>query len=516
MNRIYVMLSEGMLISLVVALSVVTISASWPNSDESGSYQFSSWTHPGAEIIKENGYQGVQTCEDCHSDALDEILHSVHWYVSAKVKDVKGLPDGSWWGMVNRECALAGTTALANWTASSNGRFTAESAGCGMCHICSLTEPPLPAGREATKEEAYSVDCLVCHAGSYDMNARKTIITTKDGKKHWGQDTSLEAALSITRRPTAEACLRCHEHAFSLDYKRGTPFTPTNDLHAAMGMSCTSCHFAQNHKIAKGQWESDMLANDLPDVPVACSNCHGWEPHQGKAAEDLNAHTLKIACQTCHIPTASGVVSEDWGKPVKDNLHGTYSELSKYDGIPAIPGCWVPTVHIERFHPDVMWRIPNTAGSTDAQSWMAFSTATRKSDGAMIYPVRGLTQIMLFDKNLKMWQAPGMNFLKKESSMADFPLLLAPDREVYNDTGDIKKAIDAGMKSYKSLGLEWSGEWMTVQVPETSYISVNHGVKRMGYSCRDCHSPHGVIDFASLGYNPDEVKELQKPWPVIR
>jgi len=40
---------------------------------------------------------------------------------------------------------------------------------------------------------------------------------------------------------------------------------------------------------------------------------------------------------------------------------------------------------------------------------------------------------------------------------------------------------------------------------------VNHGVKRMGYSCRDCHSPDGVIDFASLGYSAAEVEKLRRP-----
>jgi len=467
------------------------------------------WTHPGADVIRDNGYQGPQTCAVCHDKALDEISHSVHWHVSSKIRNVKGLPDGSWWGMVNRECALAGTTALANWTAATAGKFTPESAGCGMCHIAALDGPPLPAGREATAAEADTIDCLVCHAGTYDMSLRETVSTDDKGRKRWGQDRTAGAALSITRVPTAEACLRCHEHAFSLDYKRGTPFTPSNDLHAAAGMPCTTCHVTRNHKIAKGLAESDMVANDLPGQPVACAGCHGYRPHQGEAAADLNGHTAKIACQTCHIPAASGVVSEDWGQPVKDDSRGKYSALSRYDGIPAVPGLWVPTVAIERAHPDVMWRVPNTEGASGAQSWMAFATSSKASDGGMIYPVRALAQIMLFDKKLKMWQAPGMDFLKGEPGMADFPLLLAPDREVYNRTGDVKLALAAGMKPYEAFGLRWSGEWMAMKVPGTSFISVNHGVKRMGYSCRDCHSPHGVMDFASLGYSTAEVEKLR-------
>jgi hypothetical protein len=469
------------------------------------------WTHPGAEAIRANGYSGPRTCALCHDKALDEISHSVHWYASSRVSNVKGLPDGSWWGMVNRECALAGTTALANWTAATAGRFTPESAGCGVCHIAALEGPPLPAGREATVAETETIDCLVCHAGSYDMSLRRTITTDAEGRRRWGQDRTVQAALSITRVPTAEACLRCHEHAFSLDYKRGTPFTPTNDVHAAMGMPCTTCHVTRSHRIAKGQVESDMVANDLPGEAVSCVGCHGAEPHQGEAAADLNGHTAMIACQTCHIPTASGVVSEDWGKPVKDDSLGQYSALSRYDGIPAIPGLWVPTVTIERAHPDVMWRVPNVEGASDAQSWMAFATASKGSDGAKIYPVRALAQTMLFDATQKMWQAPGMAFLESEPGMRGFPLLLAPNREVYNRTGDVKQALAAGMKPYEAFGLRWSGEWTAMKVPGTSFVSVNHGVKRMGYSCRDCHSPNGVIDFASLGYSATEIEKLQRP-----
>ncbi len=476
-----------------------------------GTGALSLWVHPGSEVIRDNGYDGPQTCATCHSDALEEITHSVHWYASSKVRNVQGLPDGTWWGMVNRECALAGTTAVSNWTAATGGRFTPESAGCGMCHIAALAGPPFPPGREANQAEAATVDCLVCHAGSYDMNLRKTLVTDAKGSTHWGQDRSTSAALSITRVPTAEACLRCHEHAFSLDYKRGTPYTPTNDVHAAAGIPCTACHITVKHKIAKGQDESDMVANDLPDVTVACSNCHGTSPHRGLTAGFLDAHVTRIACQTCHIPGVSGIVSENWGTPVKDDSTGKYSALSKYDGIPSHPGLWVPTVTIARGFPDTMWRVPNAAGQANAQSWMAFATAFRQTDGAKIYPVRTLTQILLFDRTLKMWQAPGMEFVKAEPGMAEFPLLLSPNREVYNTTGNVKAAIDAGMRPYASMGLRWSGEWMAMKVPGTSYISVNHGIKRMGLGCQDCHSPHGSLDFKALGFSSDEISRLERP-----
>ena len=121
------------------------------------------------------------------------------------------------------------------------------------------------------------------------------------------------------------------------------------------------------------------------------------------------------------------------------------------------------------------------------------------------------TQILLFDPQVKMWQAPGMAFLKAQPETANLPLLLAPNREVYNSAGDIGAAIAAGMKPAEAMGLMRSGQWMSMQVPGTSNISVNHGVKRMGLSCRDCHSPHGVLDFTTLGYSDDEIQALRRP-----
>jgi hypothetical protein len=466
------------------------------------------WVHPGNDAIKDSGYDGAQTCAVCHQDALDEITKSVHWYLASPIRNVQGLPDNSWWGMVNRECALSGSMTAANWTAANNGKFTVQSAGCGVCHIGSLTSPPMP-GKDVTESEKNTVDCLVCHAENYDWNKRATLVKDSTGV-HWGEDMSLKAALSITKNTTNEACLRCHEHSFSEDYKRGMPYTAENDVHAKAGLNCVTCHVTDHHKIAKGIYESDMIANDLPDVNVSCSNCHSNSPHVGNNGKIINAHIEKIACQTCHIPQASGIYYENWGKPVKDNINGKYSELSKYDKIPSNPNLYVPTDSIKITHLSYIWRISNTKGNKDAQSWMAFATSNIHTSGAKIFPVRELIQVMLFDKKLKMWQTPGMEFIKDNPQMSEFPLLLAPNREVYSETGDVKKAIDTGMKPFEAMGLKWSGEWMAMEIPGVSYISVNHGIKKNALSCNSCHSKNSVMDFKALGYTQKQIEQLEK------
>ena len=91
--------------------------------------------------------------------------------------------------------------------------------------------------------------------------------------------------------------------------------------------------------------------------------------------------------------------------------------------------------------------------------------------------------------------------------MAEFPLLLTPNRQVYNETGSVQAALDAGMKA---MGIHWSGAWMAMRVPGPSYISVNHGIRRRGLACASCHSTRGVMDFKALGYSPGEVRELER------
>lgn len=45
-----------------------------------------------------------------------------------------------------------------------------------------------------------------------------------------------------------------------------------------------------------------MIAHEIPEVIVACANCHTEEPHAGDVAEAQNGYTDRVACQTCHIP----------------------------------------------------------------------------------------------------------------------------------------------------------------------------------------------------------------------
>ena len=189
----------------------------------------------------------------------------------------------------------------------------------------------IPVGK-LTEADYNNIDCLLCHAPGY----KRTVV--KDGDKfRIAPDPSidvLKAAQSVGK-PTNEMCLRCHmSTGGGPNHKHGVTPTKDSDVHVAKGMQCVDCHTSRKHKVAGG---SDLKAQELLDVKVACENCHAT-PHKGEKAKILDRHTARIACQTCHIPAIARdpkmptIVARDWTKPVLNEKTGLYGPTNKMAG----------------------------------------------------------------------------------------------------------------------------------------------------------------------------------------
>ncbi|NMC42395.1 MAG: hypothetical protein GYA46_00615, partial [candidate division Zixibacteria bacterium] len=323
-------------------------------------------------------YEGPSTCLKCHEtmtikDAVtgkekktplgDNLLTSVHYrFFSTAHPNVYGFngakADNFPMGKIDRPCPKPGSFAITAWAeqvVTREGDTLSE--GCGQCHIGGQGQAPLGEimpGYRTIEAEKEAVDCLICHAAAYDMN-RKQVVRDGAGRLRWDQDLSMTAAMSVTNT-TSQTCLRCHQHNFGGDIyvdqvdptymqsmqnpgrqrprvlhpgsKRGTPFSPSWDVHAAAGVNCVDCHMTEGHYIAKGTHTTTMMANDLPSVEVDCENCHTATPHTsgGDQADYLNAHIEKIACQTCHIPSLhpDNATYRDFSKPVFEEHPGIY------------------------------------------------------------------------------------------------------------------------------------------------------------------------------------------------
>ncbi|TCT19682.1 nitrite reductase [Thiobaca trueperi] len=332
-------------------------------------------------------YDGPQTCLQCHAtirvthgdgrvsrvDTLDDLVNSVHFKFQSddagfstfgydgrqvNASGQRRIPLGK----INRACGIPGSFTWTGWAAliesrpeAAHGEPVTRSEGCGQCHIGGnyypATEKMMPVGDVPDAAKA-GIDCLICHAAEYDMNQRY-VLRDAVGLR-WNQDRSLRAALSVGR-VTNRNCLNCHQHNLGGDVylhnvaaqspgehnprllhagaKRGTPFSPADDVHAAANIQCTDCHVPEGHKIPRGRFGVDLVANDLPGKDVACETCHSKAPHnQSEHKALLNGHIARIACETCHIRELqpNNVVLRDWVHPTWNPEEGVFEPTDIY------------------------------------------------------------------------------------------------------------------------------------------------------------------------------------------
>lgn len=326
-------------------------------------------------------YDGPGTCLRCHADipvrhadgssgrvnTLDDVVNSVHFTFqkraagfstygyNGKQVNAEGRPIPV--GKIDRACGIPGSFTWTGWAAlvksrpaSAHGQIVMRSEGCGQCHIGGnyhpATEKMLPFG-DVPRSAKEGIDCLICHSQAYDMND-KYVLQDSVGLR-WNQDRSMKAAMSVTK-PSNRNCLNCHQHNFGGDTyadnaashhpgyknprilhdgaKRGMPFDPKEDVHAAAGVQCLDCHVPEGHLIPRGTKGTDLVANDLPNKVVACENCHTSAPHTKNKLLDvvLNGHVARIACETCHIKQLrhQSVVLRDWVHPTYSPEEGIY------------------------------------------------------------------------------------------------------------------------------------------------------------------------------------------------
>ncbi len=338
-------------------------------------------------------YEGPTTCLACHAEmkvrhpdgsvttvtTLDDVTSTVHFNFQSMAAgfttygyDGRQVNTGSRAipvGKIDRACGIPGSFSWTGWAALVKSRPAGKpprtrSEGCGQCHIGGNTHPAsermLPVGDVPRHVRTQGVDCLICHAGVYDMNER--FVVDAVGGHRWNQDRSLKAALTVGR-PTAAMCLRCHQHNMGGDTyahnaaakdpgyrnprilhagaKRGSGFSPEDDVHAAAGLECTDCHVPQGHHIPRGRLGTDLVATDLPGTAVDCATCHTAAPHtrDPKLRVILNGHTDRLSCEACHVTRleAASVVLRDW-------VHPTWN---------AAEGIWEPTDVLRNADPGV-------------------------------------------------------------------------------------------------------------------------------------------------------------------
>ena len=529
-------------------------------------------------------YEGPETCLGCHGQirvsdgnggyeqvGLRENLTSTTHFTFAPMtgfstygfngEQVTDFPLGK----MDRACGITGTFTWTGWAVTvetSHGEQFSE--GCGQCHIVGQYGPISGAMMpfyKPTDAEFAATDCLVCHAAEYDMNMRE-VVTDENGKSRWNHDRRFIASMSVGR-PSAETCLRCHQHNLGGDTyypnpalegmgrdkprlahpgaKRGTPFGADWDVHAAAGLQCLDCHGTQGHKIARGNRGVDLVANDLPDVEVTCERCHGTEPHvEGQWAVMYNGHTAKIACETCHIRELhpDNLVFRDWSRPVFNEEHGIYMAYNApFTGQPGAGLKYKWFNGMGTFMANALGDNPDGEGqykalaTTPNEHWDGVGSFDYEADYEETFrPIAqmGTSKIWPF----KRFQAVMYEDLNNQGPYGG--MILPIDYEVYYTTGDAVAAVETAVNSpimqkmygrlFKMYLMDRFMAYMRVDGWDTAFdmkriapaamrnegeLMVNHAIRAEGRTCSECHSESGILDFDALGYSPERAALLR-------
>ncbi len=277
-------------------------------------------------------YDGPATCIACHRTQAEAIHASVHYQLSGPTPDVPNIPGaagkaGSGDLGFNSFC---GTPSSSPWTA------------CSGCHIGNGMRP----SPEAAEEQLANIDCLMCHQDAYRRKPagpfQDAAAIGQDGKERTIQvpvenekgfqyapdegkmEVSILEAARTIHRPGRASCLRCHAYAGGSDgSKRGDLSSASAnppqsaDVHmspAGLNFACQECHRFQSHRVlGRGL---DLRPSDRPEK-LSCTLCHPQKPH---GYTNLNNHTARVACQTCHIPSYARdpgtETGRDWSVPV--------------------------------------------------------------------------------------------------------------------------------------------------------------------------------------------------------
>jgi hypothetical protein len=429
---------------------------------------------PMVALAQHNGlttYNGSASCMSCHPGKAEEVHASAHYQLKGPtpaVPNLKGKIAGKM-GQINDFCTYPDINWLFEMTNLANAKVVV---GCGSCHV-GMGAKPTPT---ATPEQLANIDCLMCHSEVY-----KRVGAMVGGQPTFVTDPTVDinAALAAIQLPSKATCLtRCHVGAGGgAGIKQGdidpAQLDPprTLDVHMSSqgaGLSCLSCHKAQNHRIAgRG---NDIRETDL-NLKVDCLDCHSLTPH---ASQDINKHTARVNCTVCHIPAFARGAATD----VMRDFTGTERDpaTNRYEPIRTLATNVTPTYkwfnglsYFYEFDKPIIFR---PAGSFT----LSAPLGSILDSGAKIHAFKL--------HKAKLGYALG--------SRRQIPV----KSKVLWETGNIDQALRQGAAEvgWPLYGYAFANS--------SRYLSLHHEVpsKESALQCADCHVSTGRMNFTELGY----------------
>ncbi|MEP5763768.1 MAG: hypothetical protein ABJ308_04210 [Halieaceae bacterium] len=441
-------------------------------------------TAPNRHSDRYEHYEGTQTCLECHEQEALTFFDSQHYQWRGGTPNLVNTGETEMLGklgMINDFCTSPGGDQWIGKVFNEEGKVLAK--GCSRCH----TGLGLLPASEPSREQLENMDCLICHASGY----RRDLYATDEGAWEWRPILwqNQEGMDSVSKRislPDRSMCLRCHSSSGGgPNFKRGDIEyilkDPDRDHDVHMDsegpdMWCIDCHADDTHThkvIGRGV---DMAATDRPEKRLECgTGCHAGLTH---ANADIDKHSARVACNTCHIPVFARDeptdMRRDWSVVAFDEKKGKYQydQDLEYDVEP-----------VYAWYNGSSWaQVPGRPIRQNAKGeiTMVLPQGDREDASAKIFPFklhRGRLPVLLEQR----WVAP------------------VATEELYHH-GDPERAVrDATRQVYGIENAEF--EWMDT----IRYMGINHAVPPATESlhCADCHSAGGRMDWEALGYSGD-------------
>lgn len=416
-------------------------------------------------------------CLTCHNNRHTEIINSPHWtWNRESIVPARG-----------EKMSLGKTNLINNFCigiAGSEGTCTKCHIGYGWSDEIEKSDKKLSLAEYADKHKN-RIDCLICHDNTGKYKKAK-------GKSGYPKSNiNLNMIAQNVGRPGKENCGSCHFFSGGgNNVKHGDlekaqlNCTKEVDVHMAKdgkNLECVDCHTTENHNIT-GKLYAVSSSNENR---ATCVQCHSDSPHEDPL---LNEHFVKVACQTCHIPTYAKANATktywDWSTAGKLNEDDEPYHVNDADGnhsYMSIKGTFEWGTNLE---PEYVWfngtadhylfgdKIDPKKGPVQINTLHGSYEDTENSVSKII-PVKVHRGKQIYDPvNLIMIQ-PKLWDKKK-------------GKGAYWKDFDWNRAAEEGMKI---VNLPYSGKYDFIETE--MYWPLNHMVASAdkALQCKDCHTP---------------------------
>ena len=260
--------------------------------------EISSIDHSKLEVLQQDftdPRQVTAACISCHTERHTEFMQTAHWnWEREEYIEGRGIVKIGKKNNINNFCiGIAGSEGL-----------------CNKCHAGYGWSD-----KNFDFNDSLNVDCLVCHdnSGTYEKaNGLAGLPKPSVDLGHVARNVG---------KPLKENCGSRHfMSGGGNNVKHGDldiallSTTKDVDVHMAvdgLDMECVACHTAENHKMKGKLYSVSSMNKDR----MECEACHSDMPHEKSI---INEHSIKVACQTCHIP--------EYAKVNSTKMHWDWSE----------------------------------------------------------------------------------------------------------------------------------------------------------------------------------------------